>query len=382
MSNTLTNLTPVLYSAAQAVSNEPFGIVNSITTSFDDKGVAKGDTVYVPIAPVRSATDFSPGAVTTTGDDSTPTNVAVKITQSKKVSWHLTGEQLRSLQNGGDNAAEMARQWVAQGMRTLRNLCEADAAVQIKAGASRAYGTAGTTPFSSDLTALTNLYKILKDNGAPMADLQCVVNTSAGLNLRNLGIIQQAYQAGSDTERRSGNLLRQFGFALNESAGIATHTIGTGSAYVLNGALAAGAQTVTVKTGTGTVLAGDIITFAADSSNKYVAAGDPSSSLIAAAGSFSLGRPGLKVAVADANAMTIGSAYTPNLAFERSAVVGVYRPPLFNENPTIKQLKISDPSGLTFLLLEIEQYGQTTWEMHLAYGNKVVQQEHVAILIG
>ena len=53
MSNTLTALIPTLFSAAQEVSNEPFGVLASVTTNWNDKGVAKGDEVTVPIAPTR-----------------------------------------------------------------------------------------------------------------------------------------------------------------------------------------------------------------------------------------------------------------------------------------------------------------------------------------
>lgn len=376
MANTLTNLAPVLFSAAQEVSNEPFGVVDSITTNFSDKGVALNDKVVVPIAPTRSASDFSPGATSSSGTDAIADAVEVKINKSRKVSWHLTGEQIRSLNNGAD-ANEWARQLVLQGMRTLRNEAETDACAAIKTGASRAIGTAGTTPFASNIDTIAEAYKLLKDNGAPMADLQMVINTAAGLNLRKLGIIQQAYMAGSDQERRSGNLLRQFGFALKESAGIASHTKGTGALYVTSGATAVGVRDIALITGTGTVLAGDVVTFAADSANKYVIRDG-----VTAPGTITLGRPGARVTIADANAMTVGNSYTPNLFFERSAVVGVFRAPLMPENPTMKMLPISDKSGLTFLLVEIAQYGQITWELHLAWGIEAVQEEHIGILMG
>jgi len=382
MSNVLTALAPVLYTAAQVVSNEPYACLKGITTSYDDKSVAKGDTVYVPIAPVRALTDFTPAAITTQGDDSTPTNVGVQITFAKKASWYLTGEQVQSLENGGDNAKEMARQWLLQGMRSLRNYAEADAAAQIKSGASRAYGTAGTNPFATDLSGLTNMYKILKDNGAPMADLQLVIDTTAALSLRNQQIIQMAYQAGGDSERRSGNFLEQFGFNIQESAGIVSHTKGTGTLYVFNGAHALGAQAITAKTGSGTIVAGDILAAQNDANNKYVANGVAGTSVLTAPGTFNIGRPGLKVAHVDAETITVGNNYTPNLAFERTAVMGVFRPPYMPENPTITQMKISDASGLTFLLCEIAQYGQRSWELHLAGGTKVVQGEHVGILLG
>lgn len=372
MANTLSAIAPVAYSAAKEVAAEPTAIVGAINMDFDDKGVAKGDTVDVPVAPAASETDFTPAATSSTGDDQTASDISVQITHSKKVSRHLTGEQIRSLENAGNNT-EWARQWLAQGMRTLRNGAEVVAYDALRIGASRAYGTAGTTPFASDLTALTNARKILKDNGAPLADLQFVGNTDAELNLTNLGIIQQAYQAGSDAERRSGNVGRQFGFQIGASAAIDLNTKGTGASYQLNGAHAIGATTINVDTGTGTILAGDVVTIG---NHKYVA------NTALAAGSFTISAPGLREAFADNQAISVGNNFVANLAFERSAFVGVMRPPLMPENPTQKKLLVSDQFGLTYLLLEIAQYGQVSWELHLAYGFKPVNSEFAALVLG
>jgi len=377
MSNTLTVLSPTLFSAAKEVASEPFAVINAINTSFDNKGVAKGDTVTVDVAPTRAAVDFAPGAVTTTGDDAVASSVPVLITAAKKVSWHLTGEQIRSLQNATINE-DWVKQLLKQGMRTLRNLAEIDAATALKQGASRATGTAGTTPFASDLTALTNARKVLQDNGAPLADLQYIGDSSSGLNLRNLGIIQQAYQAGSDVERRSGALLRQFGFEMGESAGIGLHTKGTGSGYTSSAAgFAVGTTQIPLITGTGTIVAGDVVTFAGDT-NKYVV-----TTGIAAPGTITIGNPGLKVALAaSAVALTVGNNYTADVAFEKSAAVGIIRPTLIPENPTIEQMEISDANGMTYLMLQIAQYGQLSWELHLAWGFKTVNGEFSTIVLG
>lgn len=374
MANTLTSLAPTLYSAAKQVAAEPFGLIDAINTNFDDKGVAKGDTVTVPVAPTRSASDFTPAATTSTGSDATASSVAVQITKSRKVSWHLTGEQLRSLENGSTNT-DWVQQLVAQGMRTLRNEAEDDAWAAAYVGASRAYGTAGTTPFASDLSALTNARKILKDNGAPMSDLQLVMDTSAELNMLNLGVIQNQYQAGSAEERRSGNIQRQFGFVPRTSQAVGIHTKGTGTSYQLSAAGSVGDTTINVDTGSGTLLAGDIITIAG-TTDKYVA------NTALSGGTFTIGQPGLRAAEADNDAVTIGNNYTANLAFERSAIVGIMRPPLVPSNPTIRQMLVSDDFGMTYLMLEIDQYGQRSWELHLAWGFKVVNGEFIATILG
>lgn len=376
MANIFTALQPVLYSAAQEVSNEPFGVISAITADFDDKGVAVGDAVKVPVAPIRAVKSFTPSMAMPTGDDATADGVSVQITNTDYVDWNLTGEQIKSLENAGSDK-EWVRQMIAQGMRALRNKAEVAACTAIKIGATRAVGTAGTNPFASDINIIPDVRKVLFDNGAPMADLQLCIDSSAGTSARKLGIIQQAYQAGNDQERRSGDLLRQFGFSIRESAGITAHTKGTGTAYVTSGSTGIDVPSVALVTGSGTVLAGDVVSFAADTANKYVV-----NNGVAAPGTITLGRPGAQIVIPTANAMTIGNNYVPNLAFERSAVVGVMRAPIIPANPIINQTLISDKFGMTYLLLQIAGYGMTTWQLHIAYGFKVVQGEHVAVVMG
>jgi hypothetical protein len=370
---TITALAPTLFSAAQEVSAEPFGIVDGIYTSFDNKGVAKGDKVTVPVAPVAEADNFTPGNATPDGVAQTTGAVEVEITKSRKSKpVSLSAEQIRSLENGG-NYQEWVRQWAAQSMRVLRNEMEVDAAVAVKIGASRAVGTAGTTPFASDLSALTQVRKILRDNGAPMADLQLAIDSSAELNLLNLGIVQQAYAAGSADERRSGILMPQMGFNIRTSAGIDLHTAGSWTSG--NGTVVAGAVSGAITHTAGQFLAGDVISLA-DVSGKYVI-----NSADADANTVAINRPGW-LASGSTKAVTLTASYTPTLAFERNAVVGIVRPPLMPANPTIRTLPITDQFGMTYLFVEIAQYGQITWEMHCAWGFKVVQPEHVALIIG
>jgi hypothetical protein len=376
MANVFTALAPILFSAADTVSKEDAGALDAISLDFDNKGVAIGDVVKVPIAPAAAVSAYTPSMSPSAGTDKTAEAVSVTITANAKTDWHLTGEQVRSLQNA-ESDKEWLRLMIAEGMRALRNAAEADAIAAINVGASRAFGTAGTTPFASDLSALTNIRKILKDNGCPLTDPSVVFNSDAGLNLRNLNIYQQAAMAGSDAERRSGNFLRQYGFAMRESAGISSHTAGAGSAYVTSGATAAGVTDIALVTGSGTVLAGDVVTFAADTANKYVIG-----SGITAPGTISLNKPGARKVIPTANAMTIGSSYVPNLAFERSSVVGVFRAPDLPENPTMKKMQISDENGMVYTLVEIVGDGMTTWRLHAAWGFKVVKPEHVAILLG
>jgi len=223
--------------------------------------------------------------------------------------------------------------------------------------------------------------RILKDNGCPMSDAQFVCDSSAETNLLKLSAIQQAYAAGSDEERRSGILKREFGFRILSSAQLAEHVKGTGQNYLTNAttAMAKGDTSTTLSgaSGTGTIKMGDILGFDGDA-NLYVCHSDIS----AAQQELRIGRPGVRQAIGTSKAITLGDNYTPCLAFDRGAVVGILRPPVMPDNPTMTQALVSDLRGLTYLLLEIAQYGQITWELHLAWGFKVVMHEHVALVLG
>ena len=380
MANVFEALAPVLYSAAQEVSAEPFGVIDAISRNFDDRGVAVGDVVSVPVASSGTPTDFVPGNVSPQGDSDQPGVVGVRITASKKRSWHLTGEQRRSLENSGTDK-EWLRQKVMQEMRALRNAAEADCALAVVSGASRAVGTPGTRPFAESLDDLVLVRKVLRDNGAPMADPQFVCDTWAEANLLKLAVVQNAASAGSDEERRLGIVRPQFGFRIGSSAQIGTHEKGPGEGYVLGSAgLGVGKVSAVLEAefGSGSILAGDVVTFEGDTAHQYVV----QTGVTGPAQTLGIGRPGARVAIAGGSDVTVLDSYTPCLAFERGAVVGIMRPPAVPENPTIQQALVSDSFGMTYLLLEIAQYGQVSWELHLAWGFKVVQSEHVALLLG
>lgn len=381
MANTLTSLAPYAYSAARKIAQEPIGFLDAITLDFDNKGVAYGDTLYVPVAPAATVGAFTPAATSSSGTDKTAANVSVAITDTNKTTWHLTGEQQRSLKNS-ETKKDWVEQLLMQGMRAIRNDMESTAFTYAYKGSAFAVGTAGTTPFASSIDILADLRKGMRDRGTPFADVSLVLNTSAVANLQKLDLYQQANVSGEVEKRRSGGMPRYFGMQLMDSGQISAHTKGTATGYDLAAIEAVGQTTLGVNgSDSGTILAGDVIQFATDG-NNYVVANTTQSASGAASGNIVINDPGVIAALAENDEGVTGDSYTPNLAFERNAIVGIVRPTLIPENPTIKQLVINDDFGMPYLLLEIAQYGQVTWELHAAYGFQVVNPQFVATLMG
>ena len=239
MANVLTNLAADLYKAAD-VGRELVGFIPASTINADgSERVAKGDTVRASFTREASAVDVSESMTTPEGADQTVDSKTLSITKSRAVQIPYTGEDQRHLNNGIGFETVYGDQ-VAQAMRTLTNEIESDIAVEAYKNASRAFGTAGTTPFGSSFSEVAEVRQILADNGMPMNDGQSsiVMNTLAGTNLRQLAQLQKKLTNQAATMLRQGVLLDLQGLGLRESAGIQSHIAGTGASYVANGAVA------------------------------------------------------------------------------------------------------------------------------------------------
>jgi len=381
MANTLTGLIPTLYEAVDVVSRELVGLIPSVRMDADVQRAALNQTVSAFQTPASTATDITPAMTAPDTGDQTIGKVDVTITKARMVPVRWNGEEQRGV-NTGPGYRNILRDQFSQAMRTLCNEVEADLYTAIKTGASRAYGTAGTTPFGTagDYTDAANLRRILVDNGAPVGDLQMVVNTAAGANLRGKQGGRGVDQEGTPSLLRQGVLQDIHGFQVRESAALITHTKGTGASYVTNGSTAVGGTSVPLITGTGTVLAGDVVTFAADANNKYVV-----NTGIAAPGTIVLGAPGARVTIATSNALTVGNSYTPSFGFARTAVVLAARQPALPEegDMAVDRVTVVDPvSGLAFEVAMYVGYRVVQYQVGLAWGVKVLKGEHAAILLG
>lgn len=380
MANTITGLIPLLYTALDVVSRELVGMIPAVSRDSGVERAALNQTVRSFVAPASTAQDVTPGVTAPNAGDQIIGNQELIISKSRAVPVRWNGEESMSLNSpGGPGRTNIMRDQFTQAMRTLVNEMEADLA-GLYTGASRAYGTAGTTPFATNLADPAQIKKILDDNGAPMTDRHMTLNTTAGAAMRTLAQLNKANEAGSDRMLRQGVLLDLDGFAIRESAQIKTPAIGTGASYTTNAAgYAIGATAITLITGTGTILAGDIITFAGDT-NKYVVA------TALTGGVVTLAAPGLRVAIAaSATAVTVVAIAARNMAFARSAIYLATRVPALPEEGDMADDRtiITDPvSGLSFEIALYRQYRQVYYEVAAAWGQKIVKAEHVTLLLG
>lgn len=374
MANTLTSLVPDLYESLDIVSRELAGFIPSVTMDATAERAALNQAIRIPITPAAPAENVTPGQLPPDDGDQTISNIPFTITKSRMVPFRWTGEEQKGI-NTGPGYANLRRDQITQAMRTLVNEIEVDLG-SLAYLSSRATGTAGTTPFASTLGDTAQVRKILSDNGAPLSDLQCVIDTTAGANLRTLAQLTKANEAGTTALRAQGTLLELHGFVLRESAGVARHTAGTGASYVTNGALTVGTTVIPVQTGSGTIVAGDVVTIG---NFKYVVTSALSG------GNLTIGAPGLRENVATGSTVTLAAAYTANFAFSRSAIVLATRAPALPEEGDMAddRMMIQDPrTGMAFEVSMYKQYRRVRYEIAAAWGVQNIKPAHTALLLG
>lgn len=382
MANTLTGLYPTIYQALDSISRELVGFIPAVSKNAGAARAALGEIISYPVVPPGAAADIAPAATGPNPSDRVIAAPTATISKARAVSVYLTGEELLGLRNANSSDQVIIQAAFAQAMRTLCNEIEADILAAGLAGASRAYGTAGTLPFATanDYTDFAQTRLILEDNGSPTDDMHLVLSNPAAAQLRSkqTGLFNVSL-AGDDAFLRLGALGRVEGFYLHQSGAVAVHTKGGGSAYVTSGSTAPGVTAIALVTGSGTVLAGDVVTFAADSNNKYIV-----NVGVAAPGTITLGKPGARVTIATANAMTIGNNFTPLLAFDRNAIFLAARAPAVppEGDSAIDSIIVQDPvSGLAFEVRMYLQYRRVAYEVGIAWGVAAVKQENIAVLL-
>lgn len=370
-----------MFEALDIVSREIVGAIPASTLDAKASGVSIGDKVKVPLVPEMETEDALPSATKPSGNGQNFGSVEISITKSKRAKPILwTGEDENRAKEYID---PLKRNQFSQAFRAVINEMEMDVVNEAVKGAMASgniIGTAGVNPFATDLKPLTLAYKMLEDNGAPLTDLQFVMNTTSGMNMRNLTQLQKVGDAGDSNLLRRGVLGNLFNFNIRESGGFKQNAKGSVSTdYLVNGGASKGDKEVTVDTGVGTIKAGNIITFGSDTV-KYSVAEDVESGST----KIILDRP-LEADVADNAKVNVGDSYLANVAFTSGSIILANRLPFVPEggDDALDRFIMTEPvSGIPF---EIALWGgayQNSVTVTTCWGVKNIKGEHTIALIG
>lgn len=377
MANVFTNLAADVYEAADRVGRELVGGVNSVRINGGAQEAAKGDTVRSAFTePQTVSTTYAPSMTIPEGTDQTVDNKTMSLGTYASIQIPYTGEDVKHLNNGAGYETVYGNQ-IQQAFRSITNKMELDLMLHLGQNAGNAYGTAGTTPFATNTADLPNIMKLLLDRGCPDdGQISGIYDTTAAVNLQNISSLFKVNEAGNGDLLRNGKLGELYNIVLKRSAQVARPAVGGGTSYVLNGAHAKGATSIIVKSGSGTVVAGDVV---AINSVNYVA-----TSGIASAGTFTIAS-GLLAAGVDGDTVTIAAISRRNVVVHRDAAELAMRPLANPEggDAAVDSMIVSDPvSGLSFKLSHYKGFHKSMIEIGALYGYKLWLPDFACLHLG
>jgi hypothetical protein len=247
MANTIITSDMIAKEALMQVKNNMV-MGNHVHREYKDEFAKVGSTVSIR-KPVKF--EAKDGA-TRVAQDVSETTVPFVINKRKHVSWSFSTQDLTL------SIEEYSKRYITPAAIALANQVDADLCDLYK-GVHQSSGAAGVTPatFKAFAGASTELNRF----AVPMDSRSLVLDTDAELNaadvlkgLYNPGMVEDAVR--NIATGRIGNMTTYM------DQNIKTHTAGTADAnYDVNGADQTGSS-INVDTGSGTILEGDLITFA------------------------------------------------------------------------------------------------------------------------
>ncbi|HEX7048649.1 MAG TPA: P22 phage major capsid protein family protein [Longimicrobiales bacterium] len=372
MANNFTQIVDKIFARALLALRENAIMPRLVNTNWGAEVAQPGDTINVPIPSAMEVSDVVPGPTPPAGGDVAPTTVPIQLNRWRKVDMHVTDKEAREIAQGGREVQ------LSEAMKALANDVDAYL-LGLYTGIYGFAGTPGTTPFGGEsLQAATDARKVLGQQLAPSDPRFIVLNPDAEANALLIRAVQDAsFRANQENTLRTGRIGTLLGFDWFMDQQVKSHTAGTGAGYLVNQANhAVGDTTVTVDTGTGTILPGDIFTVAGDTQTYVVKS---------FAGNVITYAPAAKTAFADNAAITLKGNHVVNLAFHRDAFALAVRPLApadgFTGGHEIRT-GVDPVSGLALTLEISREYNRTKYQWSILYGASLVRPELAARIAG
>jgi len=382
ISNTLTAILPKILARGLLSLRSRVLMTRLVNLDYSMEAKKKGSTIDVPVAAELTASNVTPAAYPEAPSDLTIPTVQISLSNWKKASFGLTDKELGQI-NAQNDFIPLEMSAAFEALATEIN----DSIFDEYTGVYGYTGTAGTTPFGAgvEVTSATLARKILNQQKCPRDNRRGILDFDAEANALALSQFSDAEKVGSGDVKISGEIGRKFGIDWNADDGVQTHTAGTASGATTDATgYALGIKTVTLDSaGTGTILTGDVFTFAGDTQTYTVTSGDAD---VSGGGTISF-EPGLQTAITTATtAITLKASHVVNLAFHRDAFALAMRAPddalkeVFNPD---NSYTMQDPvTGLVMRLEIIRMYKQIMWEVDCLWGAKLIRREYACRIAG
>lgn len=340
-----------------------------VNRDFDTLAAQPGSSIDVPIPPTITTSAVTAANTPPSTADMTLSTVNVPLSSWNEAPFYMTDKDMLEVQQ--DKLPGVVEAALASIVSTI----DADILTAADVGCGLADDQGGAI-----FAAIGDVIQpgtLLNRNKVARAARSCVFDSTAEAALLAMTQFTSAdYQTSFPMETGMVGPEPKLGMQWWMDQNVQTHTCGTGSGYLVNllAGYAIGDKVLTVDTGTGTILAGDVVTIG---SYNYGVASLSSTTLTLNQGLLETAANNATVTLIDRT-----STHTANIAMARDAIVFCSRP-FQASNSAIASQTISDPvSGLSLRLEVTREHKRDRWSIDCLYGTKVVRPEGVIKIIG
>lgn len=391
MANSLASVAPKLLAQGLLALRQMAIMPQLVNRSYEATAGQKGTSIDVPIPSAITAAAVTAAATPPATADVTPTAVNIPLNQWYEAAFELTDKDMLESMNG------TIPMQASEAIKAMANNVDSYILGLYK-GVYGYAGTAGTTPFASDVSAFGTARVNLNKQLAPTRDRRVVLDPLAEGNAVALPLFIQANTSGSTQQILEGTIGHKIGADWYMDQNVPVQTAGTPGGTPVTAAAQTAGQTTAgttpqngvtaigflvltgLLTSTGTYNAGDVITLAGDSQTYAVLANATANS----GGSVTLSiSPALKISSAAA-AVTLKASHTVNLLFHRDAFAFATRP-LAGAAEGLGNIITSavDPvSGLTLRLEISREHKRTRYSYDMLYGGALIRAELASRIAG
>ena len=220
MSQDLTNVIPVLLAQGLVALRQRAIMPRLVSRAYELAPGIKGSTVNVPVPSAVPATAVSPSATLGGGTDMSPTSVPIACDQWYEAAFVLSDKEAMESMDG------TIPMQASEAIKSLANTV--DAYIWSFYRSFGGYtGTAGTTPFASDVTAFTTARKVMARRLVDNDPRYFVMDPDAEANALALAAFRDVAQSGDLGLISDGVIGRKYGATWLMSQNVPTHTAGT-----------------------------------------------------------------------------------------------------------------------------------------------------------
>lgn len=385
VNNTLAAVIPTLFAKGLMALRHLAVMPRLVMNDFGDEVRKKGEIILIPLPSPIAVVNVVPAAFAPDPGNLAPTTASIPLDTWVEAPFALSEKELAQIVDG---IVPLQLSAAVEGLAASVNAAILANYIYVP----NVVGTAGTTPFASDVTGATSAHTALTNALAPMSERRIVLNPTAYGTALALPTFYGALYSGDTSMVRDARIAHKFGFDWYEDQQIPTQvtgTITTGLIAKASTVQAVGLTTIVAhtaaSTGAAALNAGDVIAIAGQTQTYALTAAATQAS--ANTDVSLLITPPLAVALAGSEAITLKSTANSvvNLAFHKQAFAFASRP-LGRDNMTMDTdltYQVTDPvSGISLRLSVREEFHRTRFAYDILYGTAPVRPTLACRILG